>query len=203
MPKIDREAYEAATETTGGGIAQMTPGAYVLKIVAIRTEGTDSYGRKWTSGEKQYVKLVYDVAEGDFEGRYSEPYFIGWDGKPDPDKDYAHCDYLSWKNLGFLKHKLNAITASNPGFDALAAFEADKWDMFVGKVFGAVIDGEVDTNDRGYDRWRLSIGEFASVQDARSGNVREPKVKDNRGAAPAPASTTGTAADYSDVPFSV
>ena len=159
MPEIDMNEYNNASESTGGGgFEQMKPGAYVLKIVRIKTEGETRYG-KWTAAEKQYVQIIWDVAEGPHAGRYSESYF------DDPDRDFMHCDYLSWKNLSFLKKKLNAITASNPGFDALAAFRADRWDMFKGRLFGAVIDGTVDTNDRGYDRWKLSVGDLAGRRE--------------------------------------
>lgn len=194
MPKIDNDAFEAAQESSGGGISQMMPGAYILRIQAVRTEGTTRSGH-WTSDQKQYVQLVYDVAEGEFAGKYSDEYFTDAMGRVDADKDYMHVHYLSWKNMGYLKKQLRVLSESNPGFDARAAFEADKWEMFVGKLFGAVLDGEVDTNDRGYDRWRLSVGDIVTVQDVRSGNCRDPKVEDKRTpAAPAPST-------YDDVPF--
>ena len=200
MPKLDHAAYEAAAEGNGGGsIAQMTPGAYVCRIQAVRTEGSTRSGR-WTSDEKEYVLFVYDIAEGPHAGRYSDDYFCDAGGRVDPDKDYMHCVYMSFKvkAYGMLKRRLRAITASNPGFDAEAAFEADRWEMFVGKQFGAVLDGEVDTNDRGYDRWRLSVGEVVSVQDVRDGNCREPKVTDNRAKVEAAPASGGA---YDDVPF--
>ena len=96
------------------------------------------------------------------------------------DKDWLHRDYLSWKNVGFLKKKLRAFTESNPGFDALAAFQADKWEMFEGKLFGVVLDGEVSTNDYGNDRWTLKVGDVVDAETVRSGKAREPKITDNR-----------------------
>ena len=192
MPKIDMNEYNAAAETSGGGREQMVPGAYIATVQAIRTEGETLYGA-WTSDEKQYVIVVFDIAEGPFAGEFSRDWYMK-DGRLDPDKDYLHRDYLSWKNLGFLKHKLKAFSESNPGFDAEAAFFADKWEMFIGKRFGAVLDGEVSTNESGYDRWRFSVGEVASVQAVRDGKVREPRVTDNR--------VQVAAADtYDDVPF--
>lgn len=194
MPKINMEEYNAATETNGGGFAQMTPGAYVLRIQAIRTEGTTRSG-KWTSEEKQYVQVIWDIDEGPFAGHYSDDYFTLFDGTPNPDRDFIHCHYMSWKNYGFLKKQLRILTESNPGFDALAAFEADRWGMFIGKKFGAVLDGEVDTNDRGYDRWKFEIGELITVEDVHSGNHREPKVTDKRTQA------VDNGGAYDDVPF--
>ena len=196
MPKIDRAAYEAAKETNGGGIEQVLPGAYVVRIQAVRTEG-DTRKEHWTCDKKQYVLLVYDIDEGKFAGKYSEDYFMGFDG-PLEDRDYMHCHCLSWKNIGDLKKQLRCITESNPGFDALAAFEADKWGMFVGKRFGVVLDGEVDTNDKGYDRWKLKVGDVVTIKDVHDGTTREPRIEDNR----TPDVVTG-AGQYDDVPFFV
>ena len=197
MPRIDMDEYNAASESSGGGFAQMLPGAYVVRIQAVRTEGDTKSGGHWTSDEKKYVKLVYDIAEGEFAGKYSDDYFTDLKGNPLEERDYAHCHYLSWKNMGYLKRQLNAITASNRGFDALAAFRADKWDMFVGKLFGVVLDGEVDTNDRGYDRWRFSVGDVVSADDARTGNCREPRIEDKR------AQVQASTSLYDDVPFEI
>lgn len=195
MPKIDNDAYAAATETSGG-IRQMIPGAYILRIQAVRTEGDTRKGH-WTSDEKQYVQLVYDVAEGEFTGNYSDDYFMDALGRVDADKDFMHSTYLSWKNLGYLKKQLRILTEGNPGFDAKAAFDADKWELFVGKKFGGVIDGEVSTNDSGFDRWKLHFGEIVSVQDVRDGKCREPEIEDNRTVVKAAPSTTY----LDDVPF--
>lgn len=182
MPIINRNEYESTeAKSGGGGIEQMEPGVYELVITAVRTEWDTKNGH--TNGaDKECVKLVYDVASGPFEGRYAEAYFMGWDNRPDPEKDYAHCCYLSWKNLGYLKHRMNVLAACNPGFEPLAAFEADRWDRFVGRKFWCVMDGEVSLNDRGYDRWRLDVGEWITGEQARTGDHRDPKVTDRRGA---------------------
>ena len=192
MPNIDMNEYNAAEETSGGGRGQMVPGAYIATVQAIRTEGKTLSG-SWTSDEKQYVIVVFDIADGPFAGEFSRDWYMKG-GRIDPDKDYLHRDYLSWKNLGFLKRKLRAFSESNPGFDAEAAFFADKWEMFIGKRFGVVLDGEVSTSESGYDRWRFSVGEVASVQAVRDGKVREPRITDNR-------VQVATADAYDDVPF--
>lgn len=181
MPKIDRAEYMSTESKQGGGsgFAQMEPGVYELRIQAIRTEWDTKNGH--TDGlAKQCVKLVYDVASGDFAEHYSDAYFMGWDGRPDPEMDYRHSCFLSWKNLAYFKGKMEALAAANPGFDPLAAFEADRWEMFVGKTFWAVIDGEVSLNDNGYDRWTLDVGAWITPEQARTGEHPEPKVTDNR-----------------------
>lgn len=182
MPKIDRNEYASAEAKVGGGggFEQMEPGVYELYIQAIRTEWDTKQGH--TDGlKKQCVRIVWDVASGQFEKKYTEAYFVDWEGKPDPEKDYMHSCYLSWKNMDYFKGRIQALNAANPGFDALAAFEADQWQMFLGKRFWAVIGGTVDINDNGYDRWKLDVEAWITPEQAKSGDHPEPTVKDERG----------------------
>lgn len=182
MPKIDRNEYASAEAKIGGGggFEQMEPGVYELYIQAVRTEWDTKQGH--TDGlKKQCVRVVWDVASGQFEKKYTEAYFVDWEGKPDPEKDYMHSCYLSWKNMDYFKGRIQALNAANPGFDALAAFEADQWQMFLGKRFWAVIGGTVDINDNGYDRWKLDVEAWITPEQAKSGDHPEPTVKDERG----------------------
>lgn len=181
MPKIDRNEYASAeAKVGGGGFEQMEPGVYELYIQAVRTEWDTKQGH--TDGlKKQCVRIVWDVASGQFEKKYTEAYFVDWEGKPDPEKDYMHSCYLSWKNMDYFKGRIQALNAANPGFDALAAFEADQWQMFLGKRFWAVIGGTVDINDNGYDRWKLDVEAWITPEQAKSGDHPEPTVKDERG----------------------
>lgn len=188
MPKLNREEYsKAEAKQGGGGFEQMEPGVYELYIQAIRTEWDTKNGH--TRGlEKQCVKVVWDVASGPFEKKYTDAYFVDWEGQPDPEKDYMHSTMLSWKNMEYLKGKFEAIDKNNSAFDSFAAFDAipddaydpKQWAQFVGKRFWAVIDGEVDLNDNGYDRWKLDVGAWITPEQVRSGDHPEPKVTDNR-----------------------
>ena len=181
MPKIDRNEYMSATakQGGGGGFAQMEPGVYELYIQAIRTEWDTKNGH--TNGlDKQCVKIVYDVASGQFEKNFTDAYFVDWEGKPNPEFDYRHSCFLSWKKLDYFKGKIEALNAANPGFDALAAFEADQWQMFLGKRFWAVLDGTVSLNDNGFDRWTLDVGAWITPEQARTGEHPAPVVTDNR-----------------------
>ena len=191
MPNIDWNAYDAAKESTATR-PQLLPGAYIAQVQAIRTEGETRYG-SWTADEKQYVLVVYDIAEGECAGEYSRDWYMK-DGRLDPDKDYLHRFFLSWKNYGFFKMLLRLFSESNPGFDAEAAARADKWEMFIGKRIGLLLDGEVSTSDNGYDRWKFTPS-VISVDDVKSGNHRAPKITDNRVKAETPADT------YDDIPF--
>lgn len=157
MPKLGND-YESAAESTATDFKAMEPGVYMCRIQAVRTEWTDSSGKKWRSGdggepasEKSYVKLIIDVDEGEHAGRFSDEYWAG------EDKDYGHTLYMSWSPnaLGMLKHTFSSLDEANPGFDAKAAFEADQWMMFVGKRLLVEWNGQEYESNTGDTRLRV------------------------------------------------
>lgn len=202
MPKnFDMNAFNDATASTGGGeFKKMPAGGYVVQIQAVRTEG-DDYGRIVNyPEEKQYIKLIYDIAEGEFAGKYSDEYWIG------TDKDYGHQIYLSWKNMGAFKGNVQAIEESNPGFDFMSAFNADQWSLFVGLKVGMVIGEEEYIANDGSVKTRYTFPRLKSVQDIRDGKFRVPALKTLN----QPITTASSGQDdqvpadaYDDIPFSV
>lgn len=118
-----------------GASAHMPAGAYPCVI----TKVTDV-------PEKEYLDVVVDVSAGDWKGEFSRSFYDG--------KDWAHHFILSYKESaqGFLKGRLQAITESNPGFDAEAALFAGKEQMLLGKAVGAVFACE--------EYWDNAAGEF-------------------------------------------
>ena len=204
MPKnFDMNEYNEAQASTGGDYQRMPAGGYVARIQAVRTEGEDSYGRNVNYPEdKMYVKLIYDIDEGDFAGKYSDEY---WSGE---DKDYGHQIFLSWKNMGAFKGNILAIEESNPGFDAMAAFTADQWALFVGKLVGIVLGEEEYIGNDGSVKTRFGFPRLKSVQDIRDGKFRVPPLKkldggtdDTSTTAAAEQPSEASADPYSDVPF--
>lgn len=204
MPKIDNKAYQEAT-VSNGEYSRMGAGGYIVRVQAVRTRGIDQrIGSVDYINDKQYVKLIYDIAEGEHAGRFSDEYFA------DESKDYAHCFYLSWKNLGAFKGAIQALDESNnPGFDAKAAFDADQWGLFIGKMFGIVVGEEEYIGNDGGVKTRLTLPRIKSVQDIRDGKYRVPALKKLDGAA-AQSSTNYSGggqseqvpADlYDDIPF--
>lgn len=198
MPNINMSDYKAASASTGE-VAKMPAGGYVVRIQAVRTQGEDYSGRPINYvDEKQYVKLIYDIAEGDFSGKYSDEY---WQGES---KDYGHCIYMSWKNLGALKNTITSFDDSNPGFDAMAAFTADNWQLFVGKLLGIVLGEEEYIGNDGSVKTRYTMPRIKSVADIRAGKYRTPELKklpDNQ--RPAQTSTVADPASIydDDIPF--
>ena len=203
MPKLDQTEWEAANESSAGEFKVMEPGIYPCVITGVQTEWDTQSGHV-TSDEKQCVRVLLDVAEGEFKGEFSRPFYA--------DKQYAHVVYMSWKPtaLGMLKHTFKALDEPNPGFDSKAAFEADKWTMFVGKRCLVQFDGIERTNDRGYVNVNVRPERILTADD-------NPKIKVklengtkvdwadyeavNDATAPRKSTTTAAAYDDSDVPF--
>lgn len=201
MPKLDSKAYDEASAMTGE-FKKMGAGGYVCAIQAVRTSGKDSYGRVIDYvNDKEYVKLIFDVIEGEFAGNYSTDYWTG------EDKDFGHQFFLSWKNYGALKNVLQSLDESNPGFDSRAAFEADKWELFIGKKIGLVFGEEEYRGNDGSVKTRLTLPRAKSVQDIHDGKYRVPAKKTLDGgsestqAAAAGQGEQVPASVYDDVPF--
>ena len=210
MPKIDFSLYDKtdAIEAGSGG-DRLPAGGYVAQIQAVRTEWENSRGELCTAEEKEYVKLIFDIVEGDHKGIFRND-------ANDPSRDWKHWACLSWKNIntdtrrmGMLKGTLTAFTNSNAGFDAPAAFSADRWDLFVGKQIGLVIGEEEYENREGDVAVKTSLPNFHSVQVIRNGEFKVPKLKKlNKDTNTAQTATASTADYYStpttgadDVPF--
>lgn len=202
MPKLDQTEWEAANESSAGEFKVMEPGIYPCVITGVQTEWDTQQGHV-TSDERQCVRVLLDVAEGEFAGELSRPFFA--------DKEYARLVYMSWKPtaLGMLKHTFKALDEANPGFDSKAAFEADKWTMFVGKKCLVQFNGREYTNDRGYTNVSARPDRIITADD-------NPKIKvelengtkvdwvdyEAVNDVPAPQKSTAAAAyDDSDVPF--
>ena len=185
MPKIDMQAYEAASD---GGFKQLLPGAYVVSIMKVLDEfeemDWDLGARVLRTAEKdRAVMLVFDIAEGEFAGEFSRDYYMDGD-EPAENKCWMHQMRYSWDdepNYRDFKRFNSVLQASNPGFDPMAAFTADKWDLYVGKRFGIVLNGTVSTNDDGYDRWTLRPSwRPYTVDDVHAGKTPEPRITDKR-----------------------
>lgn len=188
MPRIDRAAYDAAEATTNEEYKRMPAGGYVVRIQAVRTKDA-ARGIDYIA-DKQYVKLIWDVDEGEFAGKFSDDYFAG------EDKDYAHQLYFSWKNMGAFKSNVWCFEDSNPGFDALAAVDYDRWELFVGKRVGLVLGEEEYMGSDGTVKTRFGFPRVKSVKDIHDGKFKVPPLKKLEGApSQAPTDT------YDDVPF--
>lgn len=151
----------ATTEaSTDGGFEKLPAGPYVAKIVDM--VDNDS---------KQYVELVFDIAEGEHANFYGDKW-----GKEHP---FAHHIFLSYKDtaLGMLKGRLQAIQESNPGFDPFAAWDAGRLDMFNGRILGINLQEEEYERNDGDTGTRLTVCQVISAQDVRDGKIKARDIK--------------------------
>lgn len=170
------------TATKDGDFAKLPAGPYVARI----TDATDTPA-------KEYVEVVFDIAEGENAGFYGDDW-----GKKHP---YAHHVFLSYKEKArnMLKGRLEAIRDSNPGFDPFAAWDADRLDLFCGRLMGINLQEEEYKDKEGKVRTRLNVCQVVPAQDVRDGKVQTKGIKRLEQKAEIPAAyVTDT---YDDVPF--
>lgn len=170
--------------SSDGDFERLEPGPYVAKVVTM----TDK-------PEKEYVELVYDIAEGPRAGFYSDDW-----GLQHP---YAHHVFLSYKDkaLGMLKGRLEAIQVSNPGFDPFVAWDHGRLDMFAGRIFGINIQEEEYERNDGKIGTSLSVCQVVPAQDVRDGKVKTRSKKTLDGKSHNAATPKAGVEDVEPVPF--
>lgn len=178
--------WASVTASTDGDFEKLPAGPYV----AVITDATDHE-------DKQYVEIVYDIAEGEHKGYYSDDW-----GKSHP---YAHHIFMSYKDtaLGMLKGRLEAIQASNPGFDAFAAWDAGRLDMFRNRLVGINLQEEEYERNDGDTGIRLNVAQVVDAQKVRDGLVktRERKTLDAKKAHAPRTQAEKDAFNNVDIPF--
>ena len=149
--------YEASAD---GGFEQIPAGGYVAKIVDMVD-----------TPQKEYVELIFDIAEGDKAGYYSDDF-----GKKHP---YTHRIFLSYKEtaIPMLKGRMEAIQASNSGFDPFAAWDAGRFDMFTNRLLGINLQEEEYKNKYGEVNTRMTVCQVIPAQDVRDGKVKARALK--------------------------
>lgn len=201
MPQFNN--YNQTEAKFDTGFKQPMPGAYVVKIVAVRT-AWEEYNFKTglrdscSTANDAAVVFVYDIAEGEYEGEYSRDFYLDGNGVFDQKKDFLHQYKFYWGDLNNqkdaekAKYFLDCLSApNNPGFDALAAFQADNWRLFIGQKFGVVLNGTVKTSDQGFENWNLKpqrkIFTVGEIHNGKTVNAKgetvdlpKPKITDKR-----------------------
>lgn len=222
MPAFN--TYDQTEAKFDSGFSQPEPGRYILRVVAVRTEWEEydyqtGLRKQCNTASEAAVIFVYDIADGQFAGEYTRDFYLK-NGMLDEKKDWLHQYKFQWGDLSNPKDAARAKwtidSFAQPGFDPLAAFKADAWNLFIGHTFGAVLNGTIKTNDQGYDNWNLkpqrkiySVQEIQSGVDRDGKELPEPKITDKR--ANVGSSSTGASggqveqvpADVYDIPFDV
>jgi hypothetical protein len=134
--------------------ARVLPGGYICRIMSIDDVV-----------DREYLKIEYDIAEGNFAGRYQELYNSRgfWGGN--------FIRSYKEKALPFFKGFITAVENSNKGF----IFDNDESKLF-GKIVGIVLGEEEYTKKDGSIGVRLYANQIRSVEQIRKG-VEVPAMK--------------------------
>ena len=180
--------WNSIQSSSDGGFTPLPAGPYVARLVELTDNPT-----------KEYVEAVFDIAEGEHAGYYSDDW-----GKAHP---YAHHFFMSYKEtaLGMLKGRLEAIAKSNPGFDPFAAWDAGRLDIFANRFVGINLQEEEYERADGDVGTRLNVCQVVNAQDVRDGKVK-PRAKKTLGGGrankPTTSSSSFAASAYTaDIPF--
>lgn len=154
--------FDNIQATHEGEYESLPAGAYCCAI----TNVTDN-------ASKEYYAIEVDITVGEHEGYYSDDFY--------KDKPWAHQLILSYKEtaLPMLKGRLETITACNPGFDALSAVGAERYDMLKDKAVGVVFREE-EYFDKKTGEFKLGSARpyrLCTLQDIEDGKNKEPKPK--------------------------
>ena len=146
------------------------PGAYIVKIMGVED-----------SESKEYLKLEYDFAEGEYKGYYSDLFGSRgfWGG--------SFIRSYKEKALPFFKAFKTALENSNRGY----IFDEDRLNDMRGKLVGVVLGEEEYTANNGSIKVRLYVAETRSVEAIRGGDFKVPEFKSLSGNATAYPSSGG------------
>ena len=181
MRKINWGAVEEAKD-----FERLGSGGYVCKIVSI----TDN-------PQKEYLKVVMDVAEGDFKD-------YGANGEKRNNNDWSYIRmYRSYKEsaYGMFKAFLSALEKSNPNFKA-NEFDGDE-NKLVGLFLGVVLGFEEYLKKDGTLNVRTYVKTLTTPEKIRNHDYKVPDLKKLNPATmmPAPASVPASMPEDDDLPF--
>lgn len=176
MPRINFSDIESSNG--GSGFKKLKPGTYVCAIQKVQTKWYDNYKHEELNSDKESkARIVVDIVEGEFAGEFSRDFYAK------EDKDWMHAFFLDWnkEKQSRCKWVLECITASNPGFDAMAAFNVDNvnWSLFIGKRLQVTFDGFESITDTGEERLNARITGTPKVYavGCAANEIEPPSVK--------------------------
>lgn len=152
--------YENVQASTGE-FNRPTAGGYVCMIMSATDVPFDK-----NTNKGDYLKIEYDILEGEFKGYYSEQFdkWGSWNG--------TFVRSYKEKALGMFKHFINCIEESNPGY---------KWAWneatFKGTMIGLVLGEEEYINNSGEVKKRLYVKDVKTVEQIRNGDFKIPELK--------------------------
>lgn len=142
------------------GFDNPKPGAYIAMIT--RVDDVE---------EKEYLRIEWDFAEGEYKGNNQETY--------DRAAFWPMVLYRSYKEsaLGFFKSFKTALENSNRGY----AFDEDHLQDMVGRFVGVVLGEEGYINNNGDHKKRLYVAQTRSVEAIQKGEYTVPAYREKDG----------------------
>lgn len=155
MKKIDMTNVQEA-----GEFPRLTAGAYICKITAVEDVS-----------DKEYLKVSYDIAFGDFKDYYAET------RKNHPDWAWVGAYVKSYKSsaLPMFKRFCSAISKSNGNFVFDGGSVNSDESTLVGKLLGIVLREEEYYSNSGDVRTRLVVHSEFPIGKLEDQKVPEPK----------------------------
>lgn len=169
-----------------GDFERLPAGGYVIRITGVKDDT-----------EKEYLQVVYDIAEGPEAGRYA---------KEDPDNDYRHAFIRSYKPkaLGMLKAFIQAVDDTN-GTNLGATVEKGLDETkLIGKTLGVVFGWEEYETNAGEVKQRLYLKSCKTADQIRQGDFTVPAFKplaEKKASKPGEPPAGFTALTDDDIPF--
>lgn len=158
MRKI--ENYEDVQASTGE-FNRLPAGGYVCEILKVTDVPINE------NGKGDYLKIEFDIAEGEFAGYYQEQ-FDRWHGAWNGTFIRSYKE----KALGMFKQFTNCIEESNLPY---------KWEWqentLAGKLVGLVLAEEEYQNSNSEVKTKLSVRYIKTVDEIRKGDFTVPPVK--------------------------
>lgn len=156
MKKLNLKDVQEAT-----GFNNPNPGGYICGITGVEDVPYDS-----KTGKGDYLRLEYDIVDGEFKGYYT---------KLSKEKDWKMPNFIkSYKDncLPFFKGMVTAFEKSNKNF----AWDNDETKL-KGKYVGLVLGEEEYINAKGEVKTRLVVDSVHSVEAIKKGDFKVPNKK--------------------------
>lgn len=182
MKNIDLTNVQEASDFQKPGA-----GAYICNITKVQDVPVDP-----STGKGDYLKIWYDIAEGEFKGYYGDM------RKEHPGWDYVGSYMRSYKEkaLGMFKRFCTSVSESNAGYEFGSARNMDE-STLVGKKVGLVFREEEYVSNAGEIKTRLQVFKEFPIDKLADQKVPDKKVLDD---AQKPAADVG---DFVNVPEGV
>lgn len=149
-------------QAVSGEFSKPTAGGYIISILTVEDVPLNSQ-----TGKGDYLKIYYDIADGEFENYYTD-ISIRFGG------GYYTSFIRSYKEkaIGMFKHFINCLEESNAGY---------KWNWdeksLEGRYVGAVLGEEQYRKKDGSLGVRLYVKDIKTVQQIKNGDYEIPEMK--------------------------